>query len=476
MRPCSLRTRLVGAALLAALLAISAGFALTQVARIASTPPSDIDPAGDLADWDIDWPDTTGRLLQKELREELEHLDEGLVVAPDGSAHVMLERPSAHAYDAMPKDTAFLVLDADGRELVSSDEGPALQALRDMPAGARALLLDNRGTPLPLYVIEGTIERDGRLYTARVARSERLMFSLINYARKLYLRAGVVTVALTLTFFVVIVFLMVNRLLRPLREASEAAARIGPHTLSIRLRGQGLPSELAPLIGALNSALTRLEEGFRVQQEFLATAAHELKTPLALLQAEIELGATADPEVLLRDTALMARQVNQLLHLAEVSEGHNYRFARVSLRVEAAGAIDYLSRMADQRGVALRLDLERDEPGRWIEADAGALFVLFKNLLENAVHHSPAGGEVRLRVGAEGFSVEDEGDGVPAGAAPHLFKRFWRGAGAHEGGAGLGLAICREICLAHGWTITLDAAHGDRGARFVVAMPRGNTA
>lgn len=455
MRPCSLRSSLVLAALIAALSAVAAGAGLLTAVLV--------------------WPGTPARLLRSELLEEVRHLDAGLQTRADGGVRVVLDLPAANVYDAMPKDTAFLVLDAQGRELAHSIEGPALQALRGMPPEASTLHLDNGARPLQLQVIQSSIVRDGYRYTVRIARSERLVFTLADYAAKLYLRAGVTTAVLTLAFFMIVVFLMISRLLRPVRRASEAAARIGPRNLSIRLRSDGLPTELAPLIDALNLALTRLEDGFRVQQDFLATAAHELKTPLALLQAEIELGATADPETLLRDTALMARQVNQLLHLAEVSEGHNYRFVDLSLGTAAADAIDYLSRMAEQRQVRLRLD--RAGGDLQVHADSGALFVLLKNLLENAIHHAPPGSTVLLHLGPRSVSVQDEGDGIPDGEVPHLFRRFWRGAGGRQiGGAGLGLAICREICLAHGWTIAFDGVHAGRGARFVVAIPRAEAA
>jgi signal transduction histidine kinase len=453
MRRSSLRQRLMWAALAAALAALAAGAVLISL-RV--------------------WPYVSTRTLRVELEEEVREVEQGLHRRADGRVAVDLDKRTDDTYDAMPADTAYLVTDAAGREVVRSIDGPALQALRVMPADASTMTVASQTRPVRLQVAERAIVRDGQRYVIRVARSDRLVLTLKEYTGKRYLRAAIVTALLILLFFLAVVFAMISRMLRPLRRASEVAARIGPRNLSARLRTDGLPTELLPLIEALNAALARLEQGYRVQQEFLASAAHELKTPLALLQAEIELGGASHPELLLRDTALMARQVHQLLHLAEVSEGHNYAFAPLSLSAAAADAIEYLARLADQHAVHLEL---RQQDGRdvQVEADGGALFVLFKNLLENALHHAPDGSVVLLELGPRSFSVQDEGRGVAKADRALLFQRFWRGAHKQGSGAGLGLAICREICLAHGWQIHLDASEGRSGARFVVEIPHKET-
>ncbi|HBK46392.1 MAG TPA: two-component sensor histidine kinase [Xanthomonadaceae bacterium] len=416
------------------------------------------------------WPRSPANMLRAELDEEILHIQHGLRVDADGRVDLVLKPESASTYDAMPKDTAYRVLDSQGRTVAESIEGPALQALATMKPDDRTVTIPSGDLAVRLQVTEQRIVHRGQTYTVRVARSDRLVTTLNDYAGKLYLRSGTVTVLLALATFGLVVFLTVRRMLRPLRRASEVASRIGPRTLDARLQPDRLPAELVPLIDAFNAALGRLQNGFRVQQEFLASAAHELKTPLALLQAQIELGGATDKALLLRDTALMARQVHQLLQLAEVSEGHNYQFAAISLDEVVADAAEYLARLADQRSV--HLDVQRGQgAGTSVEADAAAVFVLAKNLLENALHHAPAGSGIRVRIGATGFSVEDEGPGVAQEDRSRLFERFWRGKPREGDGAGLGLAICREICIAHGWRICLDSAYGPPGARFVVDFP-----
>ncbi|WP_101926870.1 MULTISPECIES: sensor histidine kinase [Luteimonas] len=371
-------------------------------------------------------------------------------------------------YDALRRDIAYRVTDATGRVVVHSPRGPALAALERMPPGRDRVEVRGDGPPVALQVAERHVAGRDMDYRIQVARSQRMEQRLAEHAHGLYRESAIVAALGALTVFAIVIYLTIRRAVGPLQQASELAAQINPRTVSARLRTDGMPSEMRPLIEALNLALQRLEHGLRVQQDFLATAAHELKTPLTLLRAEIELGEGMDRDAMLHDTQLMARQVNQLLHLAEVSEDRNYRFARVSLWALAQEAGGYMARVAEQHGV--RLQVERQEPDAWVDADGGAVFVLLKNLLENAISHTPTGNRVTLEVAPRGFVVADEGTGVAPGDRAHLFERFWRASTATNG-AGLGLAIVSEICLAHQWTITVEVADGG-GARFVVAIPR----
>lgn len=130
-------------------------------------------------------------------------------------------------------------------------------------------------------------------------------------------------------------------------------------------------------------------------------------------------------------------------------------------------ATGFLQRMADTAGVRLELP-QRTVSVCW-QADRGALFTLLKNLLENAIQHTPAGTLVRVEVDATTLSVRDWGPGLPQDQLSKIFTRFWRGAHRRDQGAGLGMAICQEIALAHGWA--LSAHRADPGLRAVVSRP-----
>lgn len=410
------------------------------------------------------WPGASTTATRAELREDMEDIANGLRIASDGSLSIVLSADNASMYDAMPRDTAYLVL-LDAREAARSMDGPALRRLATMRPGDREAVVQGADGPIHLELAETVFERAGSVVTLRVARSDRLVVALNNYAAERYLQGSLVAIAMALAIFALITYVTVNRMVQPLQRASQVAASLEPRNLSTRLRSTGLPSEIVPLIDAFNSALVRLEAGFRIQQDFLASAAHELKTPLALLQAEIELGGAADTTSLLRETALMARIVNQLLHLAETSEESNYNIVPLSLTTELEDAVDYMQRVADKHAVALTLVATHS---RMVVADRGSLFVLVKNLVENAIHHSPKGASVQVRLDESGFSVEDQGPGVAAEKIPFLFQRFWRAEGEDYEGAGLGLTICREICHFHGWRISYESLAP--GARFRVLM------
>jgi two-component system sensor histidine kinase QseC len=308
------------------------------------------------------------------------------------------------------------------------------------------------------------VEQDGHRWFVQFAASNRLNDRLRHdlwlplVGSGALIAGGVLLVVLS-----VFTGLTIARLMRPLRDVSAQVAGITPQALDARLNEARVPLEIRPLVQSFNGALERLARGFRLQQEFLAAAAHELKTPLALIRAQIETEPSLVSRApLLKDVERMARQVQQLLHLAEASEPQNYRFGQVQPQALLAEAGTYLQRLADAAGVRVVLQVAADLPP-W-EADHGALFTLLKNLLENAIQHAPRGSVVRVQAGPGELCVSDEGPGVPEADLPQLFTRFWRGANRRDEGAGLGLSICQQIAQAHGGS--LRAERGALGLRM----------
>jgi two-component system sensor histidine kinase QseC len=367
-------------------------------------------------------------------------------------------------YNALANDFIYRVLDAQGRVLLSSDGG----ALPFAPDGLRfdPTRVDFRVAPagVALRVMTRTLQTArGPLYiqSARSDRFQRVL-QLDDERKSRSIALG--SAAIAVLAFPLAVWLTFRRALRPLREASTAAARIAPGNLHARLEVHDIPAEIVPLISAFNAALERVERGYQVQQEFLATAAHELKTPLTLMRAELELDGASNPALLLKDVERMSRQVQQLLNLAECSEPNNYVFEKLDANLEVEDATAHLRRLASQRG--MQIEVVRAAVPSPLHADRSALFVLLKNLLENAILHSGAGMNVRVIVGAGRIVVQDQGGGIPEADMPMLFQRFWRGAHRRDEGAGLGLSICREIVQAHGWRLNARNAHG--GAEFTV--------
>lgn len=389
---------------------------------------------------------------------------EGLQLDAQGRpVAVKLAAGLQHAMDALPTDLFYAILDGRGTVLLASNTAsPSLDVDAAQVATAPTTFERTRNgqeirariTPVP-HVADRYV---------LVARSDRFDATLrkknVSTARK----AAVVSSALALSIFGVVVVFTLNRMLGRLRAISDAAARIDPNNLSARLEVDRLPAEIAPLIESFNAVLARLEEAFRLQKHFIAATAHELQTPLTLMRGQIEVSDPIDREVLLKDVDHMSRQVHQLLHLAEVCDPKNFTLAAVDPAPVLADVAEHLDRLA--RAHDVRIEVTREGEPATVRADRGALFVLARNLVENAIHHAPAGSAVAVRVGRDGFSVTDRGPGIPAADRPHLFERFWRGSHRRDEGAGLGLAICSEIVRNHRWWI--DVVDRPVGTEFAV--------
>jgi signal transduction histidine kinase len=260
--------------------------------------------------------------------------------------------------------------------------------------------------------------------------------------------------------------------LRPVRAASENAARIAPGDTGVRLPAAGLPTELAPLVAAVNDALDRLEKGFDTQRRFTADAAHELRTPLAILTAGLEsLPASGEVERLRRDAERMNRLVAQLLRVARLDAQPMDMGQAVDLGVVAGGVVAQLAPWAARSGRSVAFEpAEGPVP---VRGDADALGDALRNLVENAIVHGPPGDEVTVRVEADGgVSVMDCGAGVSPEHREKIFERFWRSRERRSAGegAGLGLSIVAEIARAHSGTVVVtDGPKG--GACFTLRVP-----
>jgi signal transduction histidine kinase len=258
----------------------------------------------------------------------------------------------------------------------------------------------------------------------------------------------------------------VRRALAPLHQLSALAADINPGNSATRLPQADVPNEIVPLVQAVNSALDRLDEGLRIQREFNANAAHQLRTPLAVLSANIDtMGDKATAAKLRYDVDLMSRIVTQLLLVAKLETLDFHVDERVDLRAAAHEVAEDLGPLAVSTGRTLEID----EPAGPVLA-AGNQFAVtaaLGNLIENALSHTPAGGVVHIRVTAGAtIDVEDSGPGVPPHLREKIFERFWKGDASKEG-VGLGLSIVRRVMSAlQGSVSVADAPLG--GARFTL--------
>ncbi|EPR39832.1 multi-sensor signal transduction histidine kinase [Desulfovibrio sp. X2] len=231
----------------------------------------------------------------------------------------------------------------------------------------------------------------------------------------------------------------------------------------------------------------------RVRRDFVANVSHELRTPLTSIKGYAETLSAMPPEnvadrdrflgVIQRNADHMSRMVDSLLALARWENSQpGSRTVAVNARALAEEAAQNIWPAAQGKSVSVAVDAPQDLPE--VMGDAGGLADVFRNLIDNAVKYSPEGGSVRVAAEARDervvFRVEDQGPGIPGHAKDRIFERFYRvgdGPGKKDGGAGLGLAICRNIVTALGGTIWVESPLSDgKGSAFAFDLPRARTA
>ncbi|HEV7662119.1 MAG TPA: ATP-binding protein [Chloroflexota bacterium] len=374
--------------------------------------------------------------------------------------------------------TIVSVYDAtDGRLLAGRPLAVALDlaaALQDRPGYVQTLSLpDGASWRVWTQVVASPGQPDRLLVIGRsstfvqIALTELLM---------------IISVSAPFVFLVAVVggIFLASRALNPIDQITRTAEAISAEDLSRRLGLRQANDEVGRLAATFDHMLDRLDGAFERQRRFTADASHELRTPLAMLVSRAGMALqhsrsqTEYEEVLraIRDEGLhMGRIVNDLLLLARADAGTSLaQTERLDTGEILASVADALRPIAAASGVTLNV---LSEAGVQVLGDQTRLTQLMINLVDNALAHTPRGGSIDLRVrcdaGAALVEVTDTGSGIAPEHLPHVFKRFYRAPNGHSrerGGAGLGLALCRSIALAHGGTIDLhsDAGHGTRAA------------
>ncbi|MCC4603057.1 sensor histidine kinase [Xanthomonas campestris] len=241
-----------------------------------------------------------------------------------------------------------------------------------------------------------------------------------------------------------------------------------PKHLDRKLPEAGLPSEVVPLVQAVNEMITKVDQAQKRREFFLSTAAHEMRTPLTVLRTRLEMladGALKDK--LVGDVGRLTMLANQLLKLMSISGGRKLE-SLVDLGASCRRVIGERAPLAEARGVQLELRCG-DGPVR-VLGDPGLLDVAIANLVDNAVSFSPDGGRVEVGVSERAeVWVQDTGPGIAAEHLPTLFEPFAKFP-PNRNGHGLGLAIVKAIAELHGGSVTA-ANVAQAGARFSLTLP-----
>jgi heavy metal sensor kinase len=397
---------------------------------------------------------------------------------------------AAYSGTILPRDGADQVFDSGGRLLASwgSAATRVLIASPEVRADAIAgrsrvvtVALGEEGESFRAFV--GPIDRLGQRQVLAVAEPIQPIEDSVERVLALLLFTVPAAVAAAAAGG----WWLARKALRPVERMTSKAAQIGIDRLGDRVAVPPGSDELSHLAVTLNAMLDRLQHGVIEKQRLVADASHDLRSPLAVMRAELDVSLRGDVvpaarpllESVREEVDRMTRTVDKLLTLAQADEGQlKLLTAPLALRDRARSTIRALAPAAAAKHITLeeRAALPEGDVSL-VEADAHRIDQLLSNLIENAIEYTPSGGMVTVvtwrRRDEIGVTVSDTGPGIPSDALEHVFERFFRIDGARQrtsGGSGLGLAIVREIAEAHGGRVWVETGPGG-GSAFSFALP-----
>jgi signal transduction histidine kinase len=406
----------------------------------------------------------TNNIHNEAMQEQAISVGEHLTAQPDGHLALDLPQDLLGLYSQAYGRYSYAVTDDHGRVLFSS--------LRDnaalFPADARSSDVEFLQQRFGEATVSGASVRktvDGQSVWIQAGEDLANRDVLIDdIVADFYRDVGWITLPILLVLLIADIAIF-RRALRPLREASEIASDIGPTRTDLRLPTDEIPREVRPLVSAINLALDRLEQGFRIQRDFTADAAHELRTPLSILRTRLDL--LEDKKIrqaLQRDVEGMAHIISQLLDIAELDAFVVDPLEKADLRSVTAEVAEFVAPLALAQGKDVAL-LGTAEPV-WVKGNPEMLGRAIRNLSENAINHTAPGTTVEFVVDQNGtVSVLDQGPGIAEGERNLIFQRFWRRDRRKAGSTGLGLSIVQRIAELHSAVVTVEN-RAPSGARF----------
>ncbi len=397
----------------------------------------------------------TNSIHDKAMEEQAASVGEHLSITPDGRLALNLPQDLVGLYSQPYGRYSYAVIDDRGNVLFSSLEDRAALFPADRRSGALEFLQQRRGDAT---VSGASVRKEVGGRTVYIQAGEDLAnrdVLIDDIVADFYKNVGWITLPILLVLLAADIAIF-RRALRPLREASLIAGEIGPARPGLRLPTSEIPSEVRPLVSAVNQALDRLEEAFRIQRDFTADAAHELRTPLSILRTRIDILQDKDMrDSLRRDVEGMAHVISQLLDIAELDAFVIDPEEKADLQAVAAEVAEFVAPLALAQGKDIAL-LGTTEPV-WVKGSPEMLSRAIRNLAENAINHTAPGSTVEFFVETDGsVSVLDHGPGVREDERKLIFQRFWRRDRRKLGSTGLGLSIVQRIAELHSATITVE--------------------
>jgi len=380
-------------------------------------------------------------------------------------------------------ESAAQLLDSHGKVLERSGDTTAENRM----IGADDLLVVRRGEPVRRTVTLGPDAEPFRVLALRLPSSPERVVVVATSLDTVQASVGRLTTLLLLAGPGLLLvagiggWWLARAALAPVSRITQTAGEIGIERLDERVDVPATTDEIHDLAVTMNGMLERLQRGVAEQRRFVADASHELRTPLAVMRSELEVnlrerGLPADARATLEsvheEIESMGAMVEDLLTLARADEGQLVLTPEpTDLHASAARVREALANVAATSSVEVFVEGN----GTPVLADRRRIEQVLRNLIVNGITYAGRGGHVVVSTwtaaGSARCSVRDDGPGIPSAARAHVFDRFFRADPSRaRGGAGLGLAICREIVLAHGGQIQVTSAEGE-GSTFTFAIP-----
>lgn len=411
----------------------------------------------------------------------------------DSNVHASVPPSALSLFTSPEHDLVFLsVTEDDGHLLAGAPDFPRPATLRlEGPDQAQWYDTRFRGEAIRAVMTRRPMYEEGQthninIFVGKTTRSHDQMLISLWWPTVIYL-----LVALVLA--IVLTWLALTRELRPLAWLNRQIAGQDPlHIEDFTIDTRGLHTELHPVADTVNNFSRQLRAFGQAQRRFIADAAHQLRTPLALQASQLDFArisrSASTPEeiervwrALQQSNRQLVNVTNKLLLLAQAEHSNTSppRLETLRLANAALACAEQLAAKAEARHIDLGLNIPPEAADVEIEAQGALLDALIANLVDNALRYTPEGGRVTISLHAQAGQVElwvdDNGPGIPAEARESVFERFRR-LSTNSEGSGLGLAIVREIARSFGATVNLEANPDETsGLRARVSFPVNTT-
>lgn len=326
---------------------------------------------------------------------------------------------------------------------------------------------------------EGMVEYDSALPEGTLPPAIDPSVSYQNAAEK-FSRQSILAMVVIGLLAIALTYYAVGKMLRPLKDLIKSVERVDEENLHQRVKPAGAQGEVLVLTESFNGMLERLEDAFLIQKSFASNAAHELKTPLAVIKSSLQVlemnphPETSDYQEFMQDTGKslerIIKTVEGLLSLANLAAAETDQNVELSALLKQA--VQELSGRAKSAQVELSVSAAEAE----VHGNADLLYRAFYNLIENAIKYNREGGRADITIATQGdyavVRITDNGTGIEEKAVPHIFEPFYRADQSRSQkipGSGLGLAVVKMILDKHGGKISVESRTG-RGTQFEVRL------